>query len=76
VTKNGRGKQDGSWGVTLNSNINVGFIDKSTFPKYQSRYGAGYGPLYGNNGNEYFNHDPDTGELQVPFTEDASYGAE
>ncbi len=31
VTKNGRGKQDGSWGVTLNSNINVGFIDKSTF---------------------------------------------
>ncbi|AZA52136.1 SusC/RagA family TonB-linked outer membrane protein [Chryseobacterium sp. G0201] len=75
VTKNGRGKQDGSWGVTLNSGITAGFIDKSTFPKYQSRYGAGYGKVYGD-GTEYFNHDPDTGELQTPFTEDASYGAE
>jgi len=75
VTKNGRGKQDGSWGVTLNSGITAGFIDKSTFPKYQTRYGAGYGRVYGN-GNEYFNQDPDTGELQTPFTEDASYGAE
>jgi TonB-linked SusC/RagA family outer membrane protein len=75
VTKNGRGKQDGSWGVTLSSGITAGFIDKSTFPKYQSRYGAGYAPVYGN-GTEYFNHDPDTGELQTPFTEDASYGAE
>ncbi|GAA4150018.1 SusC/RagA family TonB-linked outer membrane protein [Chryseobacterium ginsenosidimutans] len=75
VTKNGRGKQDGSWGVTLNSGITAGFIDKSTFPKYQTRYGAGYGHVYGD-GTEYFNHDPDTGELQTPFTEDASYGAE
>lgn len=75
VTKNGRGKQDGSWGVTLNSGITAGFIDKSTFPKYQSRYGAGYGKVYGD-GTEYFNHDPNTGELQTPFTEDASYGAE
>jgi TonB-linked SusC/RagA family outer membrane protein len=75
VTKNGRGRQDGSWGVTLNSGITAGFIDKSTFPKYQSRYGAGYGRVYGN-GNEYFNQDPNTGELQTPFTEDASYGAE
>ncbi|MFC5870993.1 TonB-linked outer membrane protein, SusC/RagA family [Chryseobacterium arachidis] len=82
VTKNGRGKQDGSWGVTLNSGITAGFIDKSTFPKYQTRYGAGYGPVYGNDTNgdgnpdEYFNYDPVTGQLQTPFTEDASYGAE
>lgn len=82
VTKNGRGKQDGSWGVTLNSGITAGFIDKSTFPKYQSRYGAGYGKVYGNDTNgdgnpdEYFNYDPVTGQLQTPFTEDASYGAE
>ncbi|CAA7197154.1 SusC/RagA family TonB-linked outer membrane protein [Chryseobacterium potabilaquae] len=82
VTKNGRGKQDGSWGVTLTSGITAGFIDKSTFPKYQTRYGAGYGPVYGNDTNgdgnpdEYFNHDPLTGQFQVPFTEDASYGAE
>ena len=26
--------------------------------------------------DEYFNHDSTTGEYQVPFTEDASYGAE
>ncbi|MDQ0592810.1 TonB-linked SusC/RagA family outer membrane protein [Chryseobacterium ginsenosidimutans] len=82
VTKNGRGKQDGSWGVTLNSGITAGFIDKSTFPKYQSRYGAGYGHVYGNDTNgdgnpdEYFNYDPVTGQQQTPFTEDASYGAE
>lgn len=82
VTKNGKGKQDGSWGVTLNSGITAGFVDKSTFPKYQTRYGAGYGRVYGNDTNgdgnpdEYFNYDPDTGQLQVPFTEDASYGAE
>lgn len=82
VTKNGRGKQDGSWGVTLNSGITAGFIDRSTFPKYQTRYGAGYGHTYGNDTNgdgapdEYFNYDTTTGQLQVPFTEDASYGAE
>lgn len=82
VTKNGKGKQDGSWGVTLSSGITAGFIDKSTFPKYQTRYGAGYGPVYGNDTNgdgnpdEYFNYDAVTGQLQVPFTEDASYGAE
>ncbi|SUX46512.1 Outer membrane receptor for ferric coprogen and ferric-rhodotorulic acid [Chryseobacterium indoltheticum] len=72
----------GSWGVTLSSGITAGFIDKSTFPKYQTRYGAGYGPVYGNDTNgdgnpdEYFNYDAVTGQLQVPFTEDASYGAE
>jgi TonB-dependent SusC/RagA subfamily outer membrane receptor len=31
VTKNGKGKDDGSWGVTLSSSIQSGFIDKSTF---------------------------------------------
>ena len=29
------------WGVTLNSSIQAGFIDKSTFPEYQTKYGAG-----------------------------------
>ena len=47
-TKKGRSsKKDNSWGVTLSSDVNVGFIDKSTFPEYQSRYGAGYGAYYG-----------------------------
>ena len=30
----------------MSSDVNVGFIDKSTFPTYQNRYGAGYGPYY------------------------------
>ncbi|MDR7794261.1 SusC/RagA family TonB-linked outer membrane protein [Riemerella anatipestifer] len=74
TTKNGKGRGN-NWGVTLQSSVNVGFIDKSTFPKYQTRYGAGYGPYYGNNGDSYFNEAPD-GKYEVPFGEDASYGAE
>ena len=31
TTKNGRGKEDNSWGVTLNLGMQVGFIDKYTF---------------------------------------------
>lgn len=75
VTKNGKGKDDGSWGVTLNSGITAGFIDKSTFPKYQTRYGAGYGPYYGPNEDDYFNYSSD-GTPEVPYGEDASYGGE
>ncbi len=30
-------------GVTINAGVNVGEIDKSTFPKYQTQYGANYG---------------------------------
>ncbi|MDO3644332.1 SusC/RagA family TonB-linked outer membrane protein [Mucilaginibacter sp. L3T2-6] len=31
-------------GITINSTVSMGEIDKSTFPKYQTQYGAGYGP--------------------------------
>lgn len=31
-------------GITINSSISIGAIDKSTFPQYQKQYGAGYGP--------------------------------
>ncbi|HFK5584539.1 TPA: SusC/RagA family TonB-linked outer membrane protein [Elizabethkingia anophelis] len=41
TTKSGKGKDDGSWGVTLSSSVQAGFIDKSTFPEYQTRYGGG-----------------------------------
>ena len=72
TTKKGKGKNDNSWGITLSSDVNVGFIDKSTFPTYQNRYGAGYGPYYSSN-DGYMNVAPD-GNLEVPFGEDASYG--
>ncbi|PIF47435.1 TonB-linked SusC/RagA family outer membrane protein [Chryseobacterium sp. 52] len=67
VTKSGRGTNDGSWGVTLTSGITAGFIDKSTFPEYQTKYGAGYTSKFNGgtapDGNNYAN-----------FLDDASYG--
>ncbi|CAD0221250.1 SusC/RagA family TonB-linked outer membrane protein [Chryseobacterium sp. JV274] len=68
VTKSGRGNNDGSWGVTLNSGITAGFIDKSTFPTYQTKYGAGYG-------GQAWNEDPGPGGYNYAnFVDDASYG--
>jgi TonB-dependent SusC/RagA subfamily outer membrane receptor len=42
TTKKGSSDKRGL-GITLNSNVTVGWIDKSTFPTYQKDYGAGYG---------------------------------
>ena len=68
VTKNGKGKDDGSWGVTLSSSIQAGFIDKSTFPKYQTKYGGGYDP-------SFYTEDPAAdGNYYANFAEDASWG--
>lgn len=76
-------------GITVNSGVVFGSIDKSTFAKYQNQYGAGYsdpaGGTYGAPGNWstdtgnwgfwYFDVDGDgTPDMVVPTTEDASYG--
>ncbi|HDO28008.1 MAG TPA: SusC/RagA family TonB-linked outer membrane protein, partial [Bacteroidetes bacterium] len=44
TTKKGKRSEPGQkrWGVTLSSNATVGMVDRSTFPKYQNKYGAGY----------------------------------
>jgi len=68
TTKNGKGGDDGSWGVTFSTSAQVGSIDKSTFPAYQTKYGAGYEPSFymespGPGGYDYGN-----------FAEDASFG--
>ena len=42
-------------GITVNSGVTVGKVDKTTFAKYQKQYGAGYGQFYGPNEDEYFN---------------------
>lgn len=60
-TKSGKGKSDDRWGVTLNSGVSIGLIDKETFPKYQNQYGGGYG--------NYFNYDG-----YANFSDDASFG--
>ncbi|RLD42966.1 MAG: SusC/RagA family TonB-linked outer membrane protein, partial [Bacteroidetes bacterium] len=65
-------------GITISSSYTVGIIDKSTFPKYQTGYGAGYGPYYsGGDHPGLFEYDYDgdgNDDLLVPTTEDASYG--
>ncbi|MDO9510762.1 MAG: SusC/RagA family TonB-linked outer membrane protein [Bacteroidales bacterium] len=81
TTKKGK-KQMGAkkvFGVNISSNITTSSIDKSTFPKYQNQYGAGYGPYYGDDpyaGFEYvFDVDGDgIDDYTVPTYEDASMG--
>ncbi|MDR2206256.1 MAG: SusC/RagA family TonB-linked outer membrane protein [Flavobacteriaceae bacterium] len=74
TTKNGKGKDDGSWGVTLSSNITAGFIDKSTFAEYQTKYGTGY---FDPGGFPYWPNGADSnGYNIVGFDLDASWGPE
>jgi TonB-linked SusC/RagA family outer membrane protein len=66
-------------GVSVSSNVTTGFIDKSTFPKYQNKYGGGYGPYYSDGdypGFEYLYDINGDGQLDysVPTYEDASEG--
>ncbi|WP_153797873.1 SusC/RagA family TonB-linked outer membrane protein [Foetidibacter luteolus] len=63
-------------GITVNSGVTIGTIDKSTFPKYQKEYGAGYETVYQKDGFFYFDVDGDgEKDLVVPTSEDASFGA-
>jgi TonB-linked SusC/RagA family outer membrane protein len=57
ITK--KGTDTGSKGpqVKLSSNITFSTMDKSTFPKYQNKYGAGYGKYYYSG----FDEDPEDG---------------
>ena len=64
TTKKGKAKK--GMGVTLSSEFTTGTVDKSTFPKFQEKYGSGY--------DNYIDEDGD-GNLVVPTYDDASYGA-
>lgn len=67
-----KGDKSMGLGVTINSSVEVGFIDKKTFPKYQNEYGGGYG-------GELFTHTVDidgdgVNDLVSNYDDDASYG--
>jgi TonB-linked SusC/RagA family outer membrane protein len=78
TTKSGSGKGKKGIGATFSSNYTFGKVDKSTFPKYQDQYGAGYGPYYSGGtkpGLEEYDFNGDgTDDFVTPFTEDGSMG--
>ncbi|SHF64487.1 SusC/RagA family TonB-linked outer membrane protein [Pedobacter caeni] len=75
-----KGKKN-SLGITVNSGVTFGKIDRTTFTKYQNEYGAGYVNQYSKKGYDspdgnfwyldVFGKGP---SLITPFTQDASYG--
>ncbi|HEY0109352.1 MAG TPA: SusC/RagA family TonB-linked outer membrane protein, partial [Fibrella sp.] len=64
-------------GITVNSGVSLGKVDKSTFATYQKEYGAGYGAFYEDPTGFFLFRDIDgngTDDLVAPILEDASYG--
>ncbi|MCL7763698.1 SusC/RagA family TonB-linked outer membrane protein [Polaribacter sp. Z014] len=73
-----KGKNAKGIGVTINSGMSFGQIDKSTFAKYQTKYGAGYGAYYDGPGGYWYEEDINgngSNDQVVVYTEDGSYGA-
>lgn len=66
-----KGAKKSGLGVTVSSGINVGSIDKSTFPTYQNQYGAGYD-------GQKFTEEDLTGDgvkdILSNYLDDGSYG--
>jgi TonB-linked SusC/RagA family outer membrane protein len=73
-----RASKDKGVGVTINTGMTWGLIDKSTFPTYQKQYGAGYGKYYESPDGFFLYRDVNgdgVEDLVTPTSEDASYGA-
>jgi TonB-linked SusC/RagA family outer membrane protein len=73
-----KGSASKGLGVSITSNYTIGIVDRSTFPKYQKEYGAGYGAFYSGTshpGLEYWDWNGDgKDDWIVPTYEDASFG--
>ncbi|MBL7829879.1 MAG: TonB-dependent receptor plug domain-containing protein, partial [Saprospiraceae bacterium] len=52
-----KGSKSKGIGVTLNSGLNIGSIEKSTFASYQKKYGAGYGNYYEDDSGKFLSRD-------------------
>jgi TonB-linked SusC/RagA family outer membrane protein len=79
TTKKGAARTGKGVGVQFTSNATVGVIDKTTFPKYQTHYGGGYGPFYSGGDHPGLEEFADVNgdgvpDLTIPFYEDASMG--
>jgi TonB-linked SusC/RagA family outer membrane protein len=73
TTKKGRS----GLGISVNSGIAVGKIDKSTFAEFQRSYGGGYGRYYEDPSGFFLYRDINgdgVRDLVTPTSEDASYG--
>lgn len=76
--KKGVGKK--RWGVNLSTAATMGMMDRTTFPKYQTNYGAGYATWFGTDAdNPGLNRDYDINgdgnlDLTVPTYDDGSFG--
>ncbi|MCK5824095.1 MAG: SusC/RagA family TonB-linked outer membrane protein [Ichthyobacteriaceae bacterium] len=74
TTKKGKNSDKSVVSVGINSGIMVGVVDRSTFPKYQTQYGSGYGPYYSGGDHPGLSYNDETKEYTIPLTEDASFG--
>ncbi|MEZ4943753.1 MAG: SusC/RagA family TonB-linked outer membrane protein [Saprospiraceae bacterium] len=75
TTKQGSKKK--GLGITANLGMNFGTIDKSTFPKFQTKYGGGYGQYYEDPSGFFLYRDVNgdgQDDLVMPTSEDASWG--
>ncbi len=73
-----KGKKVDGLGITVNTGINFGTYDKSTFAEYQDKYGAGYGLYYEDPTGRFLYRDINGDgkeDLVATTSEDASHGA-
>jgi TonB-linked SusC/RagA family outer membrane protein len=55
-------------GITVNQSTQVGLIDKSTLPKYQTQYGQGYGSAGASSPDGFFYYEPAAGSGGLPVS--------
>ena len=73
-----KGSKSKGLGVSVNTGVNFGKIDKTTFVEFQDEYGGGYGAFYEDPSGFFLHRDIDgdgNNDLVATMSEDASWGA-